>query len=116
MLDIVFESSRQLKSWKDSLPVDLQPKTHLRQFLVSPGARPLREILIYCSYYDHMMALNAPFAYPWIAKRFLPKSTQEAQTKFTAQAATSSAEMADAARNIIIMARNFEMNGANTHA
>lgn len=62
------------------------------------------------------MALNAPFAYPWIAKRFLPESTQEAQTKFTAQAATSSAEMADAARNIIIMARNFEMNGANTHA
>jgi len=116
ILNIVIEMDRQLCLWKDSLPPQMQPSGSLRPSQASHSARTLEWILLHCSFYDLVMVLHAPYAYPWITQRFRIDANIEFGAKIEAQVAQSSKIMAEAARNIIIMTRNFEINGANTHA
>ena len=116
ILDIVTEFDKKLRLWKDSLPLAMRPKDRLKQFQASQDARSLEETILHCSYYDLIMVLYAPLTYPWITKRFRYDSNTNVRAKVNAQIAQSSEAMVEAARNVIIMTRNFEINGANTHA
>ncbi|KIX06974.1 uncharacterized protein Z518_04950 [Rhinocladiella mackenziei CBS 650.93] len=116
VLDIVTDCDKQLRSWKDSLPVAIRPQDRLKQFQVSRDTSSLAQILLHCSYYDLVMVLHAPFAYPWMTKHLCSDTNTNLRTRVNAQIAQSSEATVEAARNIIVMARNFEINGANTHA
>ncbi len=122
LLDVVLDLDRQLRQWRDSLPVELRPPDdRLEQFHVSsPNTSPLRVVRIHASYYDLLMGVHALLAYPWmISER--PDNKGSAgpalQTKLkNTQIRKSSDTMAAAARNIIIMARAFDINGSCTYA
>ncbi|KIW99291.1 uncharacterized protein Z519_00954 [Cladophialophora bantiana CBS 173.52] len=115
-LGIVAEFDNELRKWKNSIPVAMRPKDHLKQFEVSQNVSSLEKILIQSSYYDLMMVIHAPLSYPWITNRIRCDLNTNIRARIETQIAQSSEETARAARNIIIMARNFEINGANTHA
>lgn len=116
VLEIVNGLDKQLHSWKESLPVEMRPSGRLEKLHVSSNVTPLGITLIRCSYYDLLMVLHAPFSYPWISRRLNHHSNSEFRVKLNAQVTKSSQKVVDAARNIIITARTFEINGANTHA
>ena len=116
VLEIVAEFAEQLRSWKESLPLQVRPKDRPKQPHFSLLARTLGIALLLCSYYDLLMVLHAPFSYPWSTQRFPHDSNANTRVKVNSQIVHSSEATVEAARNIIIMARNFEINGANTHA
>jgi hypothetical protein len=115
-LDIVADFEAQLREWKDSLPPTLQLKDRLTQCQSSQDTISLLETLLQCSYYDLVMVLHAPFAYPWITRRFRYNFDTNVEMRTNVQITRSSEAMVNAARNIVIVARNFQINGANTHA
>ena len=73
-------------------------------------------MLMHSSYCDLLMVLHSPFAYPWITNRFLRDSNESLRVEMVSQISKSTDTVVVAARNIIVMARTFDMNGANTHA
>ncbi len=62
------------------------------------------------------MGLHAIFAYPWNTNRFSDNMRPDLRKEVKMQITKSSEAMVIAARNIIVMARCFDINGANTHA
>ncbi len=62
------------------------------------------------------MGLHAIFAYPWNTNRFGDNMRPDIRKEVNMQITKSSEAMVIAARNIIVMARYFDINGANTHA
>jgi hypothetical protein len=117
MIDVVLDLARQLSVWRNSLPVELRPDDHLQHFHVSPNTNPLTVTRIHASYYDQLMRLHALFAYPWITEGFFNEDTNpDFRAKINGQIRRSSETMAAAARNIIIMARAFDINGSCTYA
>ncbi len=62
------------------------------------------------------MGLHAIFAYPWNTNSFSGNMRPDIRKEVKMQITKSSEAMVIAARNIIVMARCFDINGANTHA
>ncbi|OQU95760.1 Fungal specific transcription factor domain-containing protein [Cladophialophora immunda] len=110
LLETVAELDHQLHEWRDSLPPGLRPDDRLRSFQASRDARYLPTILMHCAYYGSLMAIHTIFAYPWVYSTIFGNGrgvvTQD-------QVIFSSNTVAEAARNIIIIARSLEINGAS---
>jgi hypothetical protein len=115
-IEILADLDKQLHDWKESIPVRMQPKSHLKQSQAFETTNSLHEIIMHTAYYDLVMVVHAPFAYPWMNKRFGNDLSTILRSEVDMQATKSAEAMVTVARNIIIMARNFEINGANTHA
>ena len=115
-LDMVDELNAQLDEWKDSLPLNMRPKSCLKQCQTSRDMWSLKETILHSSFYDLVMVLHAPFAYPWITKCFRYETNVHVGANIKTQTAKSLESMADAARSIIVMTRDYDINGANTHA
>lgn len=116
LLEIISEYSKELLSWKDSLPIEMRPADCSKYFDSPLLSRSLGARLLHCSYYDLLMVLNAPFAYPWISNRLRKDLSSDLAGKVDAQVIESSETVIESAKNIIVMTRNFDLNGANTHA
>ena len=116
MLALVQDFDEQLCSWKTSLHSQVRPQDTVKHFHAAPNTRFLEMILIHCSYYNLLMVVHTLFAYPWIINSFEIGANSSFRTKIKAQVARSSKVVANAARNIIVMTRNFDINGACTHA
>lgn len=116
ILECVLDFNHQLQSWKADLPVELRPQDHVQQFQKRPSQRSLSTTLLQSSYYDLLMVSHAPFVYPWITQRFERGASPDVRAKISDQVIKSVEATVVAARNIIVMTRNFEINGANTHA
>ncbi len=116
VLEIVDQFDKELVSWKKSLPIAMRPKDCPKESPDTPNEKSLAEVLISSSYYDLLMVLHAPFAYPWLTARFSCGPNIGKQMQLNTQVARSTEIVVAAARNIIMMARLFEINGANTHA
>ncbi|OAG42085.1 hypothetical protein AYO21_03539 [Fonsecaea monophora] len=110
LLETVAELDHQLHEWRDSLPPGLRPDDRLRSFQVPHDARYLPTVLMHCAYYGSLMAIHTIFAYPWVYSTIFGNGrgvvTQD-------QLIFSSNTVAEAARNIIIIARSLEINGAS---
>lgn len=111
LLDTARELGEQLQSWKESLPTNMRPKDHLTSFQVPQNARPLSKIILQYSYYGNLISIHTPFAYPWMFEQNISLNPSEAIDE---QLVTSSNIVADAARNIIVIARNVEITGTST--
>ncbi len=116
MLEIVTRFDRQLRLWKESLSSQLRPKDHLKEFQTPSKTMFLSIVLIHCSYYDLLMVIHTFFTYPWITNSISPNLKPQLRAKLDTQIITSSNAAVDAARNIIVISRHFEINGACTHA
>lgn len=115
MLEMVSHFDRELQQWRDSLPPSFRPETRLRDLKASPFPRSIRLAFIHGLYYNSLMAIHTLFAYPWITDITTSLSlTSTLRTKIEAQIKQSSEAMVTAARNIIVMTRNFDINGACT--
>lgn len=111
LLTTAVELHRKLQDWKASVPAELRPLDHLRSFRVSQNAKPLPTILIHCAYYGSLMAVHTVFAYPWISFAIFGN---DPSTEIQNQILSSSNTIADAARNIILIAKTTEITGAST--
>lgn len=110
LLETVAQLDHQLHEWRDSLPARLRPEDRLRSFQAPRDSRNLPTILMHCAYYGSLMAIHTIFAYPWVYSTIFGNGrgvvTQD-------QVIFSSNTVAEAARNIIIIARSLEINGAS---
>jgi hypothetical protein len=116
LLEIISEYSQELLSWKNSLPIEMRLADCFKDFDSPLLSRSLGTRLLHCSFYDLLMVINAPFAYPWISDRLRKNLSSDLAGKVDAQVIKSSETVIESARKIIIMTRNFDLNGANTHA
>ncbi|RVX72409.1 hypothetical protein B0A52_03597 [Exophiala mesophila] len=116
LMDIVNGLDNELRTWKANLPSRIMPQDELKHFQTNPISTNLALILLHCSYYDLIMATHTIFVYPWSIRQPALESNPDLAAKLRAQIRRSSEAVATAARNIIIMARNFDINGACTHA
>ncbi|KIW98761.1 uncharacterized protein Z519_00424 [Cladophialophora bantiana CBS 173.52] len=110
LLETVAQLDHQLREWRDSLPAKLRPDDRLRSLQVPGDARYFPTILMHYAYYGSLMAIHTIFAYPWVYSTIFGNDrgivTQD-------QVIFSSNTVAEAARNIIIIARGLEINGAS---
>lgn len=110
VLEAVAQLAQQLQEWRDSLPAGLRPEDRLRSFQTPRDARYLPKTLLHCAYYGSLMAIHTILASPWVYSTVFGNDrglvTQD-------QVVFSSNTVAEAARNIIIIARILEINGAS---
>jgi hypothetical protein len=111
LLEIAVDLHRKLQDWKESLPADIRPADRLRSFRIPRNARLLPILVLHCAYYGSLMAAHTIFVYPWISTAVFG---HERCTEIQDQINSSSNTIADAARNIILIARNTEITGAST--
>lgn len=116
LLDLVNQLNQDLQNWKDALPSHIRPQDKVMSCPITLNTTNLAIILLHCSYYDLIMALHGTFAYPWALKDPAQESDLPLRARLRAQIRTSCELVATAARNIIVMARSFDLNGACTHA
>lgn len=116
MLDLVSQFHTQLQSWKNSLPADSQPCDRLKQWQMPDTVRSLGMLTIHCSFYDLMMVVHSIFAYPWVTELFSGHDDTNLALQVNAQMAASSDIVANAARSLIVIARNLDMDRAGTQS
>lgn len=106
----------ELQSWRRSLPSRVQPPEVLKVFKVPENNQSLGQMLTHCSYYDLIMITHALFMYPWISNAYLSHSNASLAQMIKAQVVTSSRMVADAARSLIVIARNTDITRAGTQS
>jgi hypothetical protein len=100
----------QLREWRDSLPVTLRPADKLMSFQMPSNAKTFSIIHTHYAYYGALMAIHTMIAYPWIRSTVFDHD-RNAVTQD--QTISSSNIVADAARNIIVIARSLGIDGAS---
>lgn len=100
----------QLREWRESLPVTMRPPEKLVSFQVPSSTKSFSIILIHYAYYGTLMAIHTMIAYPWISSTVF-ENDRSAITQD--QTISSSNIVADAARNIIVIARSLGIDGAS---
>lgn len=101
----------QLRQWRESLPATLRPPDKHTEFQMSSGgAKTFSIIHIHYAYYGTLMAIHTMIAYPWIRSTVFDRD-RNAVTQD--QIIYSSNIVAEAARNIIVLARSLGINGAS---
>lgn len=100
----------QLREWRESLPGALRPADKLRAFQMPSSARSFSIIHAHYAYYGTLIAIHTMIAYPWIRSTVFD---QERNAVAHDQIVSSSNTVADAARNIIVIARSLGIDGAS---
>lgn len=100
----------QLREWRDSLPVTLRPPDKIMAFQVPSHANKFSAIHTHYVYYGTLVAIHTMIAYPWIRSTVFDHD-RNADTR--EQTISSSNIVADAARNIIVIARSLGVDGAS---
>lgn len=116
MLYLVSQFHTQLQGWKNSLPVESQPFDCLSQWQMPDTVRSLGILTVHCSFYDLIMVVHSIFAYPWVKQLFSGDICAKLATQVNAQMTASSNLMANAARSLIVIARNLDMDRAATQS
>ena len=110
LLETAAQLDLQLREWRDSLSPSMRPGDRLKSFQIPRDGKYFQTILMHYAYYGSLMATHTIFAYPWVYSTIFGNSrgavTQD-------QIIYSSNTIADAARNIIIIARSLEITGAS---
>lgn len=100
----------QLREWRQSLPVTVRPADKLTAFQAPSDAQTFSTIHTHYAYYGSLMAIHTMIAYPWIRSTVFDHD-RSAVTQD--QTISSSNIVADAARNIIVIARTLGIDGAS---
>lgn len=117
MLSLVTQFNIQLQSWKESMPSQLRPTDFLKHFRMPGTNRLLGLMTAHCSFYDMLMINNSIFMYPWVIDSFSVSNLDtDLALKIKAQIIISSHLVANAARSLIVIARNLDMNRAGTQS
>lgn len=101
---------KELRAWRESLPPDIRPSDRLKSFQIPRHAKFFSTIFFHYAYYGSLIALNAIFAYPWVANGIFGSDGRAITSD---QIIASSNTVANAARNIILVARSLEIDGAS---
>jgi hypothetical protein len=114
LLATAAELDHQLREWSESLPEHMRPSARLRSFQVpqphDAQSQSFPIVLLHYAYYGSLMAIHTIFAYPWVSSTIFGND-RSAVTQD--QIIFSSDTIADAARNIVIIARSLEITGAS---
>ena len=110
LLVTVVELDHQLRLWRDSIPVDIRPKDRLRSFQIPKDARQTSTVLIHYAYYGGLMAIHTIFAYPWVYSLLFENDRSVVSQE---RIVSSCNILAEAARNIVVIARRLEINCAS---
>ena len=116
MLRVVTQFDAQLQLWKNSLPLEIQPLTTLKQFRIPDGDKWLGHMITHCSYYDLLMITHSSFMYPWVIESFAHDLDEDLAERVQSQTFTSSCFVANAARSLIVIARNVDLYRAGTQS
>lgn len=116
MLRLVKQFDIQLQAWKEALPSHLRPTDFLKQFKMPGTNRSLGLMTAHCSFYDLIMIIHSIFVYPWVIDSFSDNLDADLALEIRAQTATSSRLVANAARSLVIIARNLDMKRAGTQS
>ena len=100
----------QLREWRQSLPVALRPADKLMAFQTPSNTRSFATTHTHYAYYGTLMAIHTMIAYPWIRSTVFDYDRNHVAHD---QIISSSNIVADAARNIIIIARSLGIDGAS---
>ena len=100
----------ELRQWRDSLPVALRPADKLMTFQMPSNSKTSSIIHIHYAYYGALMAIHTITAYPWIRSTVFDHDRNAVTHD---QTISSSNIVADAARNIILIARSLGIDGAS---
>lgn len=107
------ELQRQLDTWKESLPIDVRPRSlvqisRLSSSPLSSNSRSLAILSLQLGYYASVLALYTPFMNPWISKAL---GVNDLTTEQQYEEATNA--VADAARNLITLSTQVEVTAAS---
>ena len=100
----------QLQEWRESLPDTLRPADKLMAFHKPSHCNNFSKVHIHYAYYGSLMAIHTMIAYPWIRSTVQDHDRNAATRE---QTISSSNIVADAARNIIVIARSLGVDGAS---
>lgn len=109
MIETIRSLDQKLHDWRDQLPPDLQIKSPT--FPPTPyGSRNMANINhLHFAYYGSLLGIHMVLTYPWIAAIF---STDQVQA-FREQVSISTETVAQAARSIILMTRQLNVDVAS---
>ena len=102
------ELEGQLNAWKESLPAELQPKTTFQASKMVRNTSSLAALSLQLGYYGSVLALYTPFMNPWISKALGENVAMTAE-----QYTTAMDTVANAARNLIFLSTQVEVNAAS---
>jgi hypothetical protein len=114
MLEVVTELDGQLQAMADSIHGSMKPAAELNLWDDPQQSDSLVAILLHASYYDLLIFIHSRLVYPWLTAELHPEADEEVRANVEAQTVRSSMQMAAAARNLIIMSRNLDIDGAST--
>lgn len=106
LLDAMKGLDSQLRVWKASLPERLKPEEIVTSLNQSNRKIPLSSLLISYAYWGTLIKIHTVIAYPWIRTVLFRDLESETLQK---QEHSSSEVIHQAARNILILARTFEI-------
>ncbi|KAJ9615103.1 hypothetical protein H2200_001177 [Cladophialophora chaetospira] len=104
----VAELTKELEQWRNELPASLRPGTGK-----DVSNSTLRDRFLFAQYFDYafhasLVAIHQVFAYPWIAELI----GNEGSPSTTDQVAQSTQIVAEAARNMILLAKDVKIQAS----
>ncbi|KAK5217827.1 hypothetical protein LTR72_009490 [Exophiala xenobiotica] len=110
LLETAAELRHQLREWRDSLSPSMRPGDRLKSLSIPRDGRHFQTVFMHYAYYGSLMATHTIFAYPWVYSTIFGNNPG---TVTQDQLIESSNTVAEAARNIIIIARSIDVTGAS---
>ncbi|KAK5046474.1 hypothetical protein LTR84_008277 [Exophiala bonariae] len=100
----------ELREWRQSLPITMRPVDKLTAFRIPSNSITFSTTYIHYAYYGTLMAIHTMIAYPWIRSTVFDHDRDMVDHD---QIIASSNIVADAARNIIVIARSLGIDAAS---
>ena len=103
------EIGEQIEAWRENIGADFQtPGRPVKADLLRPNLSPLHIIYLQSMYFSTIQSTYAIFAFPWVSSILGIEKDQSFQKELTIKAS----KVADAARNIILIAKALDLDAA----
>lgn len=107
------ELGETLRKWKDSISASMQPQDSIKLSYMKMNEKPLSVLNLHLAYYGTVLGLHTLFTTPWISRVLLNPSV--ATSSRAEELGLASPEtVIDAARNIIILSSQMQVDAAST--
>jgi hypothetical protein len=111
LIETIDDLSKQLQRWYDDLPAYQKLKVG-RNTAPTPSTTRFDYLMyLHTAYHGSLMSIHTIFSYPWVGAIF----GNEKSPAFRAQTLSSTRELAEAARNIILTTKYLGIDGASPH-
>jgi hypothetical protein len=111
LIETIDDLSKQLQRWYDDLPAYQKLKVG-RNTAPTPSTTRFDYLMyLHTAYHGSLMSIHTIFSYPWVGAIF----GNGKSPAFRAQTLSSTRELAEAARNIILTTKYLGIDGASPH-